>query len=139
MLVKDAMSKKLILVRGAESIKKAVELMVKYNISGLIVSDDGKLSGIITMKDIFKKVIAKDKDVKEAVVGEIMSKPVIKVHSHDSIETAAKIMGENNIKRVVVVNPADKICGILTAMDIVEKTPKMLNVMFDTWVTPSWH
>jgi len=139
MLVKDVMSERIIFIRPQDSIQRAIMTMVKHDISGLTVVAEGKrLVGMLTMKDIFRKVLARDKDPKTTVVSDVMSSPVIFIHPLDTIGEAAETMAQKNIKRLVVVNSANVPTGIITAMDIVGGTPEMLDVMFSTWVKPTW-
>ncbi len=138
MLVKDVMSERIIAVSPDMNVQRAVEGMVEFNISGIAVQKDDKLCGMITMRDIFKKVIVKKRPPEEVEVKEIMTSPVMTIHPLDTVEEAASIMETNKIRRLLVVNSKERPVGIITAMDIVNNTPEMLAVMFDTWIRPIW-
>ena len=138
MLVKDVMSERVIAVTPENTVSQAVKVMVENKISGLAVSVDNKAAGVITLSDIFRKVVYPSRSTDSVRIGDIMSKPVITCHTHDSIEAVAGLMKDHKIKRVVVVNPSNVVSGIVTAMDVVSKVPEMLDVMFTTWVKPGW-
>ena len=138
MLVKDIMSKRLIMVGPRETAYAAVKLMVENNISGVVVEDAKKAVGMITMRDICRRVIAQEKDIHTTLAGEVMSSPVMTVNHITAVEKAAQIMGERKLKRLVVVDDKNKALGIITVMDVVSKLPELIDVMFQMWVKPDW-
>jgi CBS domain-containing protein len=138
MLVKDVMSRKLIMAGPKETAFAAVKLMVENNISGVVVEENKKAVGIITMKDVVRRVIAEEKDVHTTPIADVMSSPVATVSQLTAVENAAAIMGEKGIRRLVVVDEKNRVVGIITVMDIVSILPNMLDVMFQTWVKPVW-
>lgn len=137
MMVKDIMSTKLILANPGQTVFEAIMLMVKNKISGLIVVEERKPVGIITMSDVYRRVVAKELDVKTAKVSQAMSSPVVSIHQLRRVENASELMTENKIKRLAVIEN-DEVIGIITAMDIVNHLPEMIDVMFKTWVKPKW-
>jgi CBS domain-containing protein len=138
MQVKDVMSNRVIYIRADSCVFDAVEAMVTNSISGLLVGSSQRVEGIITMKDIFRKAVAKEKNLRNALVKDYMSSPVVTIHNLSLVEDAAKTMSEKRFKRLIVVDGAGNAVGMLTAMDVVSKVPKLLHVMFDTWVKPGW-
>jgi len=132
------MSARLVMVKPGGTVQEAVRLMVANNISGLIVEEGGKAVGIVTMKGIFKKVLAVDGDTRKTKVGDIMSKPVLSVNPLSKVEKAAELMTEHHVKRLAVVDGSNRVVGIVTAMDIVSNLPELIDVMFRTWVKPQW-
>lgn len=138
MLVKDLMSRRLVTVRPFDSVQHAAHLMARYNISGLFVLKEGKLTGVITMKDIFKKILVFGKDMKKEKVKDYMSFPVACVQPLTTVEEAAKLMSKKKVKRLAVTDNEQGLLGIVTLMDIVSNVPQLINVMIETWVKPSW-
>jgi CBS domain-containing protein len=138
MLVRDVMSPRLIMVGPRETVFAAVKLMVANNISGVVVEDGKRAVGLITMKDIVRRVVAKDGDVHTVAVAEVMTSPVITVPQMTAVEKAAEVMGGRRVKRLVVVDERNRAVGMVTVMDIVSRLPAMLDVMFETWVKPDW-
>jgi len=138
MLVRDAMSPRLITLSSTQTVYEAVGLMVANNISGLAAIENGVAAGVITLKDVVRRGVAKDKDLKKTPVSELMTRPVITINDKAPIEKAADAMKDRRIKRLVVVDDAYKVVGIITAMDIVSAVPKLVNVMFNTWNKPDW-
>ena len=103
------------------------KLMVKHKIGSIIVKNTGNsLIGIITERDIIKKVCSKNIPPSEISFKEIMSSPVITIMSYDSIETAAQQMSKNRIKRLPVLEDNEKIVSIISITDITKHLSRIL-------------
>ncbi len=116
MRVKEIM-KKAITVSADVSLRDAAKLMVSDNIGSLIVMDNDSVEGIITERDMLKKVCETTETLVQPVRN-FMSKELISVASHQMIDDAAQIMSKNNIKKLPVVDDG-KLMGIVTSTDIV--------------------
>jgi len=111
MQIKDLMSTNVVTVTISSDRKAALKQMVQHGISGLpVVHMDGKLTGIITRKDIFRKA-------EEDQLTLLMTHDPITVEPGDSPETAARLMVENGIRRLPVVD-RDELVGIVTPTDL---------------------
>ena len=116
--LEDVMVKDLIGVEVKTSVKKAVELMNEHEIGCLIVMKRGKLAGMVTERDIIRRVLLDSKDSEKIKVSEIMSKPVIVGKPKMSIEDAVKLMFNRNIKKLPVIDD-DHLVGLVTLTDLV--------------------
>ena len=105
----------------------AVRLMITEKVGSVVVVDHAaKPVGIITERDILKKVTGSNKNPNHIAAQEIMSHPVITIKTFDSIDTAAEIMAKNRIKRVVVVEQDGSPVGVLSITDITRKLARIL-------------
>jgi CBS domain-containing protein len=103
------------------------KLMVKNKVGSVLVMDTKNFPiGIITERDIIKKVCIKNSLPSNLNFKEIMSSPVITIMSYDSIETAAKQMTSNKIKRLPVLEENQKVVSILGITDITKHLSKIL-------------
>ena len=103
------------------------KLMVKHKIGSIIVTDSNNSPiGIITERDIIKKVCSKNTSPSKIHFREIMSFPVITIMSYDSIETAAQQMSKNRIKRLPVLGDNQKIVSIISITDITKHLSRIL-------------
>lgn len=103
------------------------KLMVKNKIGSVLVMDSQNIPiGIITERDIIKKVCVKNILPNEINFKEIMSSPVITIMSYDSIETAAQQMTSNKIKRLPVLEENKEIVSILGITDITKHLSRIL-------------
>jgi CBS domain-containing protein len=110
------------------------KLMAKHRIGSVVVvegdnrdnSDNKRPVGMITERDIIKKVTAQNKSADQVAVRHIMSSPLITVKSIDSIDTAAETIAGNRVKRLVVLEQDGSMVGILSVSDIAKKLAKIL-------------
>ena len=100
-----------ITISPEETLDYALFLMEKHDIDGLPVIKDGRVVGIVSKKDIATKEGQK--------VSDIMTEEVITVEEDISVEEAMKIMVENRIDRLPVVNKEGRLIGLITMSDLV--------------------
>lgn len=91
-----------------------------------MIKENNKPLGIITERDILKKVSAENRKAQEVPAAEIMSSPVLTIKAIDSIDTAAEVMTRNKVKRLIVLEQDDSIVGVLSVSDIMRKLGKIL-------------
>ncbi len=125
--LKDVMVEDVITVEEKATAKKAVELMNKQEIGCLIVVKRGKPAGIVTERDMLKRILLESKDPEKIKVSEIMSKPLVVGKPQMDIEDAVKLMFKRNIKKLPVADN-DHLVGLVTLTDLVrsEQIIKML-------------
>jgi len=116
--VGDIMTEDIATVYPGASVVSAAKIMSDKNISCIIVSDNGDLSGIITETDLLKKGVAEGYDFRKMTVEHIMSTPVRSLPRNLSVLDASRIMEAENIRRLVIVE-GERLVGILTQTDIV--------------------
>jgi CBS domain-containing protein len=107
------------------------KLMAKHRIGSVVViegnnNNNKKPVGIITERDIIKKVSAQNKSAGQVAARHIMSSPLVSINSIDSIDTAAETIAENKVKRLVVLEQDGSMVGILSVSDIAKKLAKIL-------------
>jgi len=123
--IHDIMVDEVITTDKDATVKDAVELMNKYEIGCLVVLENGKPVGIITERDLLKRVLAKSKDPSNTKVMEIMSKPLLSVTPNVEIEDAAKLMIQNKIKKLPIIEKG-KLLGLVTLTDILRIQPQLI-------------
>jgi len=103
------------------------KLMLENKSGSVIVTDKaGKPLGIVTERDIIRKIAMKNKVLRDVAVRDIMSSPVITVKAYNSIETAAKTMAKHKIERLAVLEEDGSLAGVLSISDINKKLAKIL-------------
>lgn len=113
MLVKDIVSEDVVYVSVPGTREKALEIIVKENVSVVPVVKEGtnKLVGILTRSDLIT-------NPDEEQIAMLMTRDLVTAELDEPIEEVAKKMVENNVRRVPVVKGED-LAGIVTAFDIV--------------------
>ena len=128
--VSEIMSEKeivTIVANVGKSAQDVAQLMVKKKVGSIIILDKkGHPIGIITERDLVKRVCLKDVAASRIKLEEIISAPLITVMSYDSIDTASQIMVKNNIKRLAVLEEDNRIVGLLSVTDINRRLAKIL-------------
>jgi CBS domain-containing protein len=99
--------------------KDAARLMVEKRIGSLIANRDGLPFGIVTERDLVKKIVAQATDPTKVTVGDIMTAPLATIDASSSLIDAARKMVEKQVKRLVVTEH-DKIIGIVSQTDLVQ-------------------
>jgi len=108
------------------TVKDALEVMFKKNITSLLVNgksiDD---FGIITRSDIIHKVLAKEKNPEETKVKDIMSKPLLMISPEIDIFDCARIMEKSGLRHFPVIRD-DKIVGFISNSDIFKAFTRLI-------------
>jgi CBS domain-containing protein len=127
-LVRDVMSKDIKVVRPDTSVREVVATMNKFDIGSIIVVQGGRPVGIITERDILKRLVGQSLTPETLTARQIMTSPVVTISETASIEEAAKLMAKKKVKRLPVMSNGELV-GILTFTDIVFKIPALLSVL----------
>lgn len=124
--VKDLKVRKVPFVSGSTSVFEATKIMRDKDLTCLFVLSNG--IGIVTERDIIKKVIAEGRDPKTTPLGEIATSPVISVEEESFIFEAMLRMARNNIRRIGVTRRGELV-GVLEDKDIIAYESKNLLVL----------
>ena len=114
----DIMSKNISAVNPGCNLISAAKIMAEKSVSCLVVSNNGYLSGIVTETDMLKKAVASEHDFRKMQIEQIMSSPVQSISRDVSVMEAAKIMEDENIRRLVIMDN-EQPAGIITQTDMV--------------------
>jgi CBS domain-containing protein len=108
---------KVVTIEPNATVKEAATLMNMHEIGCLIVVDHEKPVGILTERDMLKRIICESKHSKTTKVVNLMSKPLIVASSDMRAGDAAKLMFERNIKKLPVVENG-RLVGLVTLTDL---------------------
>jgi len=127
--VEEVMVVDVITVEAEATVREAVDLMNTHEIGCLIVLGEEETPvGIITERDLLKRVLAKRKDPVRIKVSEIMSKPLVTGTPHMDIEAAATLMFKKKIKKLPVVENG-RLVGLVTLTDLVRFQPQIIKIL----------
>jgi CBS domain-containing protein len=101
------------------TVKDAATLMVKEKIGCLVIFSLKGAIGIVTERDMLRKVTAPGNDPNKMLVREIMSRPLITTSIHTTVGEAAKLMIKEDVKRLIVTDGDGGFAGLLTMTDMV--------------------
>lgn len=127
--VEDVMSSPVITIKDTDTVLTATKLMKKHEIGCVVVVDpSGKPIGLMTERDVVRRVSALDLLPSKVLAGKSMTKPPSTIDAATDVTDAAKKMRSLKIRRLVVVEDG-KLKGIITSNDIVDITPALIDVM----------
>jgi CBS domain-containing protein len=129
--LRKIMVEKVKTARLDDTVQNIALLMNRYQIGCVIIVDDAKPLGIITERDMIKRVICKAIHPENARIIDVMSKPLVTASPDMRAGDAAKIMLEHNIKKMPVVDEG-RLMGLVTLTDLVrtEGVVEALNGFF---------
>lgn len=115
--LRKIMIDKVVTVEPSATVKKAVELMNLHDIGCLVVVHSGKPVGIVTERDMLKRVIHKSRSPARTRVVDVMSKPLVAASPDMRAGDAAKLMLERNVKKLPVVENG-RLVGLVSITDL---------------------
>jgi CBS domain-containing protein len=113
-------SRDLISLEKKKTVKDAANLMVERNVGAIIALSSGEPVGIVTERDITRKVTSVAKDPSSVLLESVMSAPLVTINSTEGLGEATALMLERKIRRLLVTENG-KIVGIITQRDLQEK------------------
>ena len=117
--VRDIMQKNVITIESVKKAHDAAIILKEREISFLVVVKEGKPIGIVSERDIVRKIVADDNDAQTTQLEIIMSKNFKWVEPNASIESAVQKMLNNNIRRLIVLEN-ENLAGVITQTDLTE-------------------
>lgn len=119
--IRDIMTKNIMAIPRTASVASAVKLMADHNISCVIVTENNHPVGIVTERDLVKRVLAKKKNTARTKVSDVMTPNLITVSADSTLADAMEIIEGMHIRRLPVVDRTG-IVGLVTLSDVVRET-----------------
>ncbi|OQW98475.1 MAG: hypothetical protein BWK68_00545 [Elusimicrobia bacterium A5] len=114
---KDVMTKNVVTIKADILLKDAIRILVGKGISGVpVVDDSGKVTGILSEKDIINYMFSGN--LNTAVVSEAMTKNIISMTSDTDLDKVALLISEKKFRRVPIIDNG-KLTGIISRRDII--------------------
>ena len=118
MRVSDIMAENPIAVEGPEPVAAAARLMKERNIGSIPVKDEsGRLTGLLTDRDIVLRCVAAGRDPAMVRTDEIMSTGAVTAAPGEDVTAALSRMRHEQVRRLPVVE-GDRLVGMLSLADV---------------------
>ena len=127
-LVKDLMSTDVEKFENYTTVDVIAEAMSYKNKNYVMVEQSGIPTGIITTRDIIVRMLTQGLDPTIKIAREIYTNPLVVIEQTETVEEAAKLMQDWQIKHLPVTNKG-KLVGMITYLDIAFNVPALLTAM----------
>lgn len=104
-------------IDAKETVDKAAQQLAREDVGSLPICEDGKLTGVITDRDIVVKVIAEGQDPAKVKVGELAQGEAVTIGADDPIDELVKTMREHDVRRLPVIDGTDLV-GVVAQADV---------------------
>lgn len=131
MEIREIMSTHLHTIEPGERVSTAAQMMAESDIGCLIVIGDGVLEGVVTDRDIVTRCVGKNHVPQRCKISDHMTSPAITVEGSTDIIDAARIMTEEKITRLPVIEE-DSMVGLASLSDMALAMDMLKSRMDDT-------
>ena len=118
MVINEVMTRDVKIAAPTDDLQHAAQLMEKDDFGSLPVGENDRLVGMLSDRDIAIRAVARGLSPQECTVRDIMSGDVKYVFDDESIEDAAKMMGQLQVRRLPVLNRDKRLVGIVSLGDL---------------------
>ena len=120
MKVSYVMSKKVATVTPGTTLVTVGRMMSEKKISCVIVQENTKIIGIISERDIVRRLASKGGELSKVKARQVMSSPVQTLYSDTTLDRAVNLMTEKGFRRFPILNRGEKLVGIVTQSDVLK-------------------
>ncbi|MGC9324673.1 MAG: CBS domain-containing protein [Desulfomonilia bacterium] len=124
MFVREIMTPSPNMIPSDEYVLNAARRMEALNVGILPVMQDGKLVGMVTDRDIVTRGVAENRDPLNTRIRDIMSGEVLACSENTDVSEAARIMEENKVRRLIVIDEENQAVGIVSLGDLATSREK---------------
>jgi CBS domain-containing protein len=104
-------------VRASQSLADAAEVMKGEDVGSVPVVEEGRLTGILTDRDIVTRAVAEQKDPRTVKVEEVVSDELVTVEPDQDLDEALALMARHQVRRLPVVEEG-RLVGMLAQADV---------------------
>ncbi len=126
--VGDVMVKEVITIDEDLTVKEAADIMNKFEIGCVIAVRKGKAMGIMTERDLLKRVVGEGKDASKIKIKDVMTSPLVVTEPDMDLGEAVRLMFKMKIKKLPVVH-GKKLVGLISLTDIARFQPQMITIL----------
>jgi len=116
--VRRIMTTNPVVANPQQTISDVSNLMIENQLQQLPVVDEGKLVGLITTHDLWKR-LETTSSLSNLQVKDVMNTHVVKIQPKDKVGTAAELFADKRFKTLPVVNLSGELKGVITAFDLI--------------------
>ncbi len=121
MTCQDIMTQDLVCCTPRDTAQRAAQLMRDRNVGPIPIcerEDNKVLIGMVTDRDLALRVIAEGRNPATTPLGEVMTKDIVFCRPDDDLDAALRLMEEQKVRRIPVVDRQNRIIGIIAQADV---------------------
>jgi CBS domain-containing protein len=134
--VREAMTQDPRSIGASASVVEAAQLMREQHIGSLPVTEDERLVGMITDRDITTRVVAESAVPETTSVGDVYSRELISVEPDSDLDEALQLMARHQVRRLPVVENG-RLVGVVAQADIALKENERTGELVEAISEPS--
>jgi len=112
-------------IAPAETVATLVGSLAEHNVGALVVAAEEQVIGIVSERDVVRKIAERGAELLDATVEQIMSTPVVSCSTKDSVDGIAATMTERRIRHMPVIDDG-RLVGIVSIGDVVSSRIRQL-------------
>ncbi|MBE0522039.1 MAG: CBS domain-containing protein [Candidatus Methanoperedenaceae archaeon] len=128
--VKDIMTRGVATIDIKSKVTEMAGKMLEFDIGSIIITDNNSPVGIVTERDMVKKIISKNLKPDKVSLKDLMTSPLITIPGSEDVNDAMQKMVKMQIRRLPVVENS-KLAGIVTDIDLIAISAEMGNIFSD--------
>jgi CBS domain-containing protein len=130
MPVKEIMTGDVVTIDIKSDVQKLAKKMLDYNVGSIIITDKKQPVGIVTERDIVRKIVSRNLKPEDISMRELMTTPLITVNTEEDVTETMHKMVKMEIRRLPVVDKG-KLVGIVTDTDLIAISAEMGSIFSD--------
>jgi CBS domain-containing protein len=119
--VRDVMTAHVVTLPSETTLAEAARTMREQDIGDIVVTDGAGPAGLVTDRDIVVRAVAERRDPASTSLGEILTPDLVTVRPDDTVQSAALLMRDHAVRRVLVCESDQTLVGILSIGDLAEE------------------
>jgi CBS domain-containing protein len=139
MQVKEVMTENVSVVEPDTQIPQIARKMRDEDIGSLPVVENERLVGMVTDRDIVVRAVAEGQDVRTATAREAMSPRILYCFDDQTVEEVLENMGEQQIRRLPVVDRDKRLVGVVSLGDLAKSAKKKAGEALKEISQPTQH
>jgi CBS domain-containing protein len=105
-------------IAPSATVLEAAVLMNQHEIGSLVVCDGNRMHGIVTERDILRRVVVPRRDPSQTTVREVMTRELACGRRHTTVDEARGVMKNRRLRHLPILDDADKLCGLISIGDL---------------------
>jgi CBS domain-containing protein len=105
-------------IKPDESVVEAARIMKEQDAGVVPVTENGRLTGMVTDRDIAIRVVAEGKDPQSTKVREVASTDLVTIDPQQELDEALRLMAQHKVRRLPVVEEDGRLVGVVAQADV---------------------